>query len=245
MANCARRGNFIMFEKLQRSGKLGNFFVTAVTLITTNWVLVMSFIAAVFAYLNNFVKSIVANQDFKNSAQLFLIVVWTFIGLLWLSDRKKPKLMANFKDYQYGLTWEGFICGIDVKNDEKFFGINMQARNFLPNPLKYTVEDIDLRIGNRTIPRYESGKLTSIMPRGAGRQSGIGLFAKSDVESFFNKTVEGTVEVSVVYGHPDLPPTRRFTVLCSINLAIWEKGNNDYDVQCSFGIDKETDEPIH
>jgi hypothetical protein len=72
-------------------------------------------------------------------AFVFLITLWTFIGLTWLAERKKPTEIFPKKDFRYGLTFEGLSAVLDPRHEASGLQISVGLRNYSPIPIKYHV----------------------------------------------------------------------------------------------------------
>jgi hypothetical protein len=86
----------------------------------------------------------------------------------------------------------GGLCNIrcgKLGNEMVVIRVGIQLRNY-SGPLRYVIEEFDVRIGNRALPRVKKGHLTSIMSRGAGRTSTNVPFRKDDI-NFLGKRTNG------------------------------------------------------
>src|SRR4051812_26225740 len=89
-------------------------------------------------------------------------------------------------------------------------------------------------------PPVEEGKLKGYIPRGGARISRNVPFDRDDIKEFFGKVVKGTIDLAIIYGHPEKPPVRRLKMGFDITLDFTDKeGKMGY----SENITSEKDEP--
>jgi hypothetical protein len=104
--------------------------------------------------------------------------------------------------------------------DDSELGFGIQLRNFSSGPIKYTVEEFDLRIANRALPKIPKGSLFGFMARGAGRTSFSPAFKRSDFKELLGRRLEGTANFAMTYGHPESPPARKLSISMAVYLEI-------------------------
>jgi hypothetical protein len=138
-----------------------------------------------------------------------------------LRDRRLPRVIKSEQDFRYGLTFESFqpIAGPDFANDDGELRFGIILRNFSSEPIKYTVEDFDVRIGNRALPVLPRGALFGFMARGARRTSLSTAFKRRDFNGL-GRRLYGTARFIILYGHPELSPARKLTVSADIFLEL-------------------------
>jgi hypothetical protein len=229
---------------LRGLGPVGGTAADALAFLTNNWVLTMSTIIALWAAFTEWAVAFVQNPKVQTAALVFLFVLWTSIGITFLIDRRKPRVIKASQDYLYGLTFEGLFpamgASFDKDDDELRFGL--QLRNFSSGPIKYTVEDFDVRIGNRALPRLQKGALVGFMARGAGRTSHGAPFKRGDFKQLLGQLLEGTANFVITYGHPEQTPVRRLSISIGLYLQIPE---GDNPIGFGANILQETDEPLN
>jgi hypothetical protein len=223
---------------LRGLGPIGSAIANLITFATTNWVLTVSALIGLWASATESIVTFALNPRVQTAILVFMAVLWTSIGLTYLVDRRRPRFIKPEHDYRYGLTFEGLIPAYN--EDGGSLGIGIQVRNFSSGPIRYTIEEFDVRMGSRALPKIKKGMLTSFMPRGAGRTSVAGMFSAEDLKEFVGKRIEGTVNFSIVYGHPESAPVRRLTMELSVILEMKESP------PIGFGstIDEESDVEI-
>jgi hypothetical protein len=212
---------------LRGLGPIGSTAADILTFLTNNWVLTMSTIIALWASFTDWAVAMVQNPKVQTAALVFLVLLWTIVGITVLIDRRKPRITKSEHDYRYGLTFEGFVplindAAFDKDDSQLRFGISV--RNFSSGPIKYTVDELDVRIGNRALPKLKKGELFGFMARGAGRTSASPAFKRGDFKELIGQQLEGTANFSISYGHPELPPVRRLLIVMTIVLHIPESG---------------------
>ena len=207
---------------LRGFGPVGGSAADALAFLTNNWVLTMSTIIALWAAFTEWAVAFVQNPKVQTAALVFLFVLWTSVGITVLIDRRKPRVIKPDHDYRYGLTFEGLMPLLTdaFDKDDSELGFGIQLRNYSSGPIKYTVEDFDVRIGNRAVPKLKKGALVGFMARGAGRISNGGAFKRSDFAQLVGQRLEGTVNLSITYGHPELAPVRKLSISIGLTLEI-------------------------
>src|SRR6266436_540543 len=207
---------------LRGLGPIGGTAADALAFLTNNWVLTVSTLISLWASLTDWAVAFVQNLRVQTAALVFLFLLWTSIGITVLIDRRKPRVIKAAQYYLYGLTFEGLLpaLGAEFDKDDSELGFAITLRNYSSGPIKYTVDDFDVRIGNRALPKLKKGVLIGFMARGAGRTSNAGAFKRSDFAQVIGQRLEGTVNISISYGHPELLPVRRLSVSMAIILEI-------------------------
>jgi hypothetical protein len=149
---------------------------------------------------------ILTDPSFLGAAFIGTLVLWTYIGLVWLITRRP----GDIKALRYGITFEGVTPTFNPTNHDGALSFALLIRNFSPVPLRYFVEEFDVYIDTRTLPtRYEKNSLQGILSRGAIRQSTAIPFKLEHIREFMGKRVEGTLDFSITYGDADKIPVRR------------------------------------
>jgi len=226
---------------LRGLGSFGASLANALVFLTTSWVLVMSALGSLWIGLSDWGVNFIHNPNVQAVATVFLVVLWSAIGILVLIDRQRPRITRPYQDFQYGLTFEGLVPVYESNNEESALQFGIQLRNFSSGPLRYTIEHFDVRIGTRSLPKLKKGTLTAYMPRGAGRVSSNIPFKKDDIKEFMGKRVTGTVEFAVSYGHPEHSPVRQLKMLLDLFLFFNESGPLGFNA----AIAEEKDEPFN
>jgi hypothetical protein len=232
---------------LKRFGSVGSAIATVITILTANLGLTVSAAVGIAAGLFSWLHILVFSPSFLAAWTVFLLVLWTLIGVLYLIDRRKPRKIQVHQDYRYGLTFEGltpiYIATNSGMPDPGGLQIGLQVRNFGPGPIKYVLEECDIRLGSRTIPKYPRESVSGPMARGAGRTVRAVGFPSGSLSEFYGAGLtKGTVDFSIAYGPPDAPPIRRLRMSFDIYIALPKDGVG----QIGYGdaISHETDEPI-
>jgi hypothetical protein len=146
-------------------GSVGTAVANVLVFLTTNWTIVVSAALAIFAALVGWAYDIASNPHVQVGVGAFVATLWTCIGLVVLADRRKPRTIRAFQDYQYALTFEGLAPFYEPKNEEALqFGI--QFRNFSNGPLRFHIEKFQVLIGDRIFPIGKPPPATNFMPRG-------------------------------------------------------------------------------
>lgn len=142
---------------------------------------------------------------------VFALSLWSWIGLLWLFERAKPKRPENEKpafDCAWGLLIDAAFISID-HNGPLSHQVTLQIRNRLDWPLRFEILDQNLIIENR-VPDKMLEKITPaiIMPNAP---LGLNLHSYSKGTLPTTGIIKGTIEIKLCYGHPDNEYTRIMT----------------------------------
>lgn len=224
---------------LKKYGPLGSAVSTAIGLLSAQWILaisvVLGLVAAAWTTANEFVRL----PAVQTGAATFLAVLWTFIGLDTVLRRKKAVIVRTEQDYRYGLTMEGIFPNYIPDDPHETLTFALLIRNFSTAPIKYEIEEFDVRIGNRALPKIQKGRLKGYLPRGGGKRSAPGTFSQDDIKDFVGKKVTGTIEIKVLYGHPEREPVRRLKINLDMILQI-----NPPAIMYGDNITEESDEAL-
>jgi len=226
---------------LRGFGPLGTAAANILVFLTVNWVAVVSAVTAISLALWSNAVTFFHRPDVEVGIGIFIAVLWTLVGLLFLWDRRKPRTIRAHPDYRYGLTFEGIAPFYNPDQpDEAVFALGIALRNYSNNPIRYDVDSFELHIETRSPPKVKRGVLYGYMPRGGARTSTPAAFRKSDIAEFIGKKTTGTADFSIVYGHPERPPERRLTIATELTLFFHENGSLGFNAN----IKEEKDEAI-
>ena len=226
---------------LRSLGPAGTLAANLLVFITTNWVTVMSLVTGLVVAIRASAVSFFQEPAVQVGISIFLITLWTIVGVLYVYDRTKPRTMRVVPDYRYGLTFEGLNPFLDAMDEAVWLSFGIAIRNYSQAPIRYAIEEFDIRIGSRALPKPEK-IFTGYLPRGGGKSISPSKFRKDDVREFFGKRVKGTADISISYGHPEEKPVRRLRLHLEITLHFAETGEPPF----AWGADiqKEEDEPF-
>lgn len=219
----------------------GNFILWLGTLITYSWWSTIITAGSVALAAWRWGKSVIVKPLFHSVVLVFVATLWTLIGLSWLS-RRKPK---DVDALRYGITVEGIT--------PVFEGIGLQfgiaVRNYSPVPLRYWVEEFEVKIDTRTLPtKYKQDSLTAMLPRGSQRTSSTNSFKMEHLMEFLGKRVEGSLDFSIKYGDADKEPVRRTKMSLHIFLVFPNLPEQPIHGPLLLGFNssilEESDEPI-
>lgn len=238
---------------LRGLGPFGSLVANVVSFLTTNWVVTMTTLLSLWASLSDWAVAFVDRPGVRTFAFVFIVGLWTWIGIAALIDRRRPKAVTTFPDYRYGLVFEGFTP-LFVATNSKMpepggLQFSIQIRNFSPSPIKYVLESYDVRIGSRTHEKYGETIVSGYLARGSGRQARLSGFPSGTLTEFFGKeTVKGTADFAICYGPPEGNPVRRLRVSLELHLIFPKDGVVDASKGIALGygdgIKAEIDEAI-
>lgn len=228
------------FKGLKGLGPIGRTIATIITVLTTNWGIVVSVgLGLVAAAINGFYR-IASDPHVQVGIGTFVAALWTYIGFIVIVDRRKPRIMRPVQDYSYGLTFEGCNANYAPQSEDALqFGLLL--RNYSSGPLRYHIEKFQVLIGDRTTPIGKPQRATNFMPRGGGRIYKAAPFKKDSLKEFFGKKTMGRADFIIAYGHPEQPPVRRLKMTLELALEFKEDGSQLGFADC---IIEESDEPI-
>lgn len=138
-----------------------------------------------------------------SSALVFFVTFWTYIGIVFLLDREKPKIVSINQDLKYGLTFEGIQISVNPAIEDAFLQFSLNVRNYSSGPLKYEIEKFDIILERVTLPPLGSKTLYGYLARGGGKASGRDPFRRSDLSRFFGQQAKGTLYVAILYGNAE------------------------------------------
>jgi hypothetical protein len=233
--------------KFHRLQALSNLAASFVALLTANWPVAVSVAIGLVTASSAGLRAVALNPVTYVGVGTFLAVLWTFIGIVVLMDRRRPRLVRSAVDYRYGLVFEGlvpqYLSATDNYPNAGCLQFSINIRNFSLGPMRCRVEDIDIRIGSRASPRLNKAELGGgVLPRGAGRSIKPPAFSPEHLREFYGMAnVEGTADFSIVYGHPDSAPERRLRMTLVLYL---EFANDGSRLGHTDNITADYDEPI-
>jgi hypothetical protein len=214
-----------LLKWLRGFGGAGAALANAIAFLTANWAVVVTTVVSLWVAASEWATKFVQKESTHVFVFVFLAVLWTWIGILFLRDRRKPRETTPAQDYRFGLTFEG-VVPLYTPNSDPALGFILQLRNFSSGPIRYDVKNMDIRIGTRAMPKFTIGTLSAYMARGAGRTSTPEPFKKADIAEFIGKgLVKGTLECSITYGHPEKPPARKLDLSVDLFLEFRADGN--------------------
>ncbi len=242
------------FQKLRALGEFGGWVATILTILTANPVVVGAAVVSIIASLWGWSFGLLTNQHVQIAVGTFFVLFWLYVGFCLLADRGRPRLTQPFLDYRHGLTFEGMPPAYYGTNErlESLRGVlqfSVQLRNFSPGPIRYVLEDADIRIGTRSIPKQKGALATAYMARGAGRTVRVPGFPAGTLAEFFGMgETKGTADFAIAYGAVDGPPTRRLKISIEFTAIFPQSGAIDVAtgqlLAYSDNLLSEVDEPI-
>jgi hypothetical protein len=147
-------------------------------------------------------------------ALAFLFVLWVFVGLAILWNRKHPQSVRIAHEYAYSLIPEATQAMLAQvgPHHEPAVALVFNFRNVGAGPLRLRVEDLRVVIDARTnddIPPNLEVTLARMGSKGirtiVRRTPGMGVY-------------EGTATLKLLYGPPDVKPVRRYILKVKVNI---------------------------
>lgn len=210
---------------LRTYGAIGSALAVTVSLLAANWMVAVTVAASIYVGLSAWAIDFVNRPDVRAAAFVFLVLLWTYIGFAILIDRRKARVVKSEQDYRYGLTFEGFMpAATEFDQDDSELRFALQLRNYSSGPIKYTLNEFDVRIGNRALPMILPGTLFGFMARGAGRTSFSPPFKRGDFKQLIGQHLEGSARLKIDYGHPEKAPVRQLSISLTVFMMVPEEG---------------------
>jgi hypothetical protein len=137
--------------------------------------------------------------------------------------------------YAYGLDLKNLSIGRDEANPAGgVLQLGLLLANAADGPLKYHVEEMEVIIGDRTIPNPNFRSRGGVIPRGSEREFFYPPFGRDVIQPRTN----GVLRYSIIYGHPEIGFSRWAKKQLSLTMRL------DDRTGVRFLIDSESDEEI-
>ncbi len=135
----------------------------------------------------------------------FTMIMWSYIGLLWLSDRrtpKKPVEMLAIRDCSWSLSIGQSNLIFDPGNGKAEWTYTITFYNTLHFPIRVKIDYVDLKmekvVGNSPDNEKTSGFI--IPPKGYA----IAYIGSFDTGMIIPKrSMSGSIHIIASYGHPE------------------------------------------
>jgi len=72
------------------------------------------------------------SPEFIGACFIFSLIFWTYVGVVWLAYRRKPVTIVPFRDYRYGLTFQGLMPNLDLTNEDAALQMSIVLQNYSP-----------------------------------------------------------------------------------------------------------------
>jgi hypothetical protein len=209
-----------MWDWLKRLDRSGGTLAWILTILTTQWGVIVSalvaFAVAAFTWTSDFVH----RTEVQTAAAVFLVLLWTYIGVSTVSRRKRPIIIRHEEEYSYTLLHEGINFGFDPDNVENCLQLGINLRNVGTLPMLYVVESLQVVIGDRTVTKKEYKNNSGIMARFGARVFRDTGFRRDAIKELFDTEVAGSIKYSIAYGPPDAPSVRRLKLEIEIGMRL-------------------------
>jgi hypothetical protein len=128
-----------------------------------------------------------------------------------------PIAVRSQESFEYGLRYTEVSVGHDFQSAQWGLQICIGLANSSRGPIRYQVERMDVIIGNSALPNKTFANTGGVIPLMGARIFRDAVFPPSVIAHLMGGKHEGTVEMSIIYGHADSEPTRRLI----FKLGIW------------------------
>jgi len=228
-----------MLTYLRQFGALGNGVANLLTIMTTNWPVVMSGVLSIVAVYWTYTYEWIQQPRVYVAACVFLFLLWTYIAFRTLRAFRHGVRVKPEPEYKYCLSTQGFQLIIDPTSTDKAFALGFAFINAGNWPVRFRVEEFRLMIDDRTCPDPEK-KIEMILPRVGGRIIRSGGFKKEILKDKKN----GTLDVTVIYGPPEGKFMRRYTFKTKLLFEFRQDEKGNISVGIGEELIKEEEEDI-
>jgi len=170
----------------------------------------------------------------------FALGIWILNGVIWISRQKRPSKQRIAFDYSYSLTLTDIFPSLYLTDQDSTLELRPRFKNASNRAFMYKFERLEFRIEDR----FARGE-----PKGAILAANTSLtvipgfgFNRAAWDSFKDRT-GGSVEFTIVYGHPEYGFSRRATKTVHLDLFT-TKTDQVQAVNINWTIQKEDDEEI-
>ena len=213
----------------------------------TLWGAVVSTVVTTAIALWTFGIDWLSSTKIQTVTHVFLAVLWTVIGVIFLIDRSRAREVYLKQDFRYGLTFVDLISIYDWNNEQAALQFAITIHNFSQYPLRFEIEKFSVCIDTRSIQDVKPSVAIGTMSRGALRNWRQQAFRRSHIVEFLGNRCEGTVAISIAYGPTEAPPQRRLKMSFNIYCQFPKMSPQNTPLE-NFGftyiIQNETDEEI-
>lgn len=211
-------------EFFQQSDRPVNLLLGTGIGIVANWGLIVSILVGLWAYFWGNSVQIIHSPDVQFGVVVFLVALWTYIGISTVARRNKAQLIRSEHSISYGLTFLTINPIFQKRDDGYSLQFEVMVQNFTAGPIKFSVEKFTTILDNRTLPEPEENKASIFMPRGALRGSRNVPFQNKDLKDLIGKQVKGRIEISLLYGHVEGKMERRLIEKLDVYVEMNENG---------------------
>jgi hypothetical protein len=233
-----------LLKWMRSFGTAGNFIANAVQFLLISYPGLT--IGAIGVWIVNYYTSIllwVQQPAIYSSMGVFLFILWTYIALTLIKDRREIKAVRIAHDYAYAIIVEGgwqaifgkFPSNHPIHPNSDAFNLSCNFRNVSAGPLRLKVEEMRAIINSRTCE--ESPSIELIFARMGPKLVRSGAIPRDKNE----RNLSGSVHFKFIYGHPDGRFVRRYTLKMKVHIIL-DPVNNTAVV--TDEIIEEKDEPI-
>jgi hypothetical protein len=169
----------------------------------------------------------------------FVAVVWAINGIVWLRSQARPSKARITFDYSYGLSLEEVRPSLDVENVDNILEIRLYVRNLTNGPMKILIERFHTTIEDRFYTSPKHGQ--SVLSRAAATTLFPGGGFKKDAFDKFADRATGTLEFSILYGHPEDAFSRRAAKTLRLDLFKRRNDKGELSVNINWIVQAESD----
>lgn len=145
-------------------------------------------------------------------------------GLLALNQLRMllgvPILVISRERFEYGLHYVGVSLAYSPNNPTAALQVVICLANSSRAPIRFKVERLDVIIGNTALPHKTFISSGGVIPLMGQRLYQDAPFSFAAIQSLIGSRQQGSVEMNLLYGPAEGPPTRRFKFKLDLSVDI-------------------------
>jgi hypothetical protein len=146
---------------------------------------------------------------------VFTSGIWAINGMVWLRRQARPSREHIAFDYAYALALEEIAPSLDLNNLENTLELRPKFRNVANGPMRVLIDRMDVRLEDRF---YQARIANFVIPRAVQRTVLTNFGFRREAFDAFPSRARGTIELSILYGHPEDRYSRRSTKILRIDV---------------------------
>ncbi len=207
-----------MVKVPKQLGRFAGVIVWLGSVLSTPWVVVMGTLITTVTTAVTVGTAWLEKPSVHAVALTFLVLLWTWIGLVVLADRNRPKPVIVQKDLSYGIIVEAVAANYNsFDENDNMLSFSVSIRNFTPSALYYEFKKFEIFVSKRII-RTQVGFFHGLLQRGGAKTSTSTAFTKDDLKDLIGKELLGTMDLEIAYGLPGETFARIFKVNLKLHL---------------------------
>jgi len=208
-------------EQIKKTrGSLG-FIADVISVFSTNWGLVLSFIIATGAGFWKYTYDFLSDPRVQITGNVFLWLFWTYIGVSILRRLSAGIKTIPVPDFERGVAIEQWQPVYDHNSEDAAFQLGVTVRNVTNLPMRIIVDEFRVIIDNRTLP--DSPPVESVIARFGVKGVVTPAFKKSAIQG----NMKGQAIIRIRYGRTSGPLEREFKHRANFNIRAPAPGSSE------------------